>query len=425
MTDKSKKAPVLNQKEDLTIPVLEFDTGSNDLQIERKSSVIQEVDSALEVKSDTGDIVLSFESDNLDSIIESNVMPHKSKNNTETGSNLGILFSDSAHLDTPFVKDEISEVLFADLKAFESTRKSIKIPESLKENSGTMEFLIQEDVEVHTVINKAPSLIENIIHEQPVQDTDENEFSYASNDEEVLTDKSFNLDSEIESINITPQAELNTNPVVSHRLETDYRAEVEIQATIRQIRLERDDLLKQLKEIKSANRDLEQDNLTLKSALDESKIEISIFRKRNMTELEDLKYRLAISEDKKILAEEKAKAFASQKEKLEQKVRIDISQVRQREKELETKLEMISIDVDAQVNSRDQKILELRRKIDSLEFNMENVSIREQKTTEDKRKIEDKLNKVMKTLRNSIKNLEEDVESEISPNRELFNGKNK
>ncbi len=71
---------------------------------------------------------------------------------------------------------------------------------------------------------------------------------------------------------------------------------------------------------------------------------------------------------------------------------------------------MLSIDVGSQVQSRDQKILELRRKIDSLEFNMENVSIREHKSLDDKRKLEDKLNKIMKTLRHSIKNLEDDID---------------
>jgi hypothetical protein len=72
---------------------------------------------------------------------------------------------------------------------------------------------------------------------------------------------------------------------------------------------------------------------------------------------------------------------------------------------------MMALDSDSQVQARDQKILELRRKIDSLEFNMENATIREQRSNEDKRKLEDKLNKMMKTLRNSIKNLEDDIES--------------
>jgi len=181
-------------------------------------------------------------------------------------------------------------------------------------------------------------------------------------------------------------------------------------ATIRQLREEREQFLNEIKMLKGAARELEQDNLTLKAALDESKIENSIIRKRHMTEMEDLKYKAAVAEEKRALAEEKARNAEAKKEKLEQRVRIDFNQVKQREKELETKLEMLSMDVDSQVHSRDQKILELRRKIDALEFNMENVSIREQKSKDDKRKLEDKLNKIMKTLRHSIKNLEDDID---------------
>ncbi len=182
------------------------------------------------------------------------------------------------------------------------------------------------------------------------------------------------------------------------------------QGTIRQLREEREQLLLEIKMLKGQSRELEQDNLTLKVALDESKIEMSIIRKRHLTEMEDMKYRMTIAEERRSLAEEKTKNAEIKKEKLEQRVRIDFNQVKQREKELEMKLEMLTIDIDSQVHSRDQKILELRRKIDSLEFNMENVSLRELKSQDDKQKLEDKLNKIMKTLRHSIKNLEDDID---------------
>lgn len=185
---------------------------------------------------------------------------------------------------------------------------------------------------------------------------------------------------------------------------------IRFQSTIRQLREEREELLEKIKTYKADSKEIEQDNLSLKASLDEAKIEISILRKRHMVELEDMKYRLAISEEKKSMADEKARQADLRREKLEQKVRIDFNQVKQREKELESKLELLSMDVDSQVQSRDMKILELRRKIDALEFNMENTTIKEQKSLDDKRKLEDRLNKIMKTLRNSIKNLEDDID---------------
>jgi hypothetical protein len=257
---------------------------------------------------------------------------------------------------------------------------------------------------------------------QPIKQEEELDFSFAvpGNEEIEMPVPVRPPVKKVESV-----ATVHHTPLHHNSAPVDLRQDVELQATLRQLREEREELLRDIKNSKNMSRELEQDNLTLKAALDEAKIEISILRKRHTTDLDDLKYRLSISEDKKTLAEEKTKSLLGQKDKLEQKVRIDLSQVRQREKELETKLEMLAIDVDAQVQSRDQKILELRRKIDSLEFNMENVSIKEQKTTDDKRKIEDKLNKIMKTLRNSIKNLEEDVENEVLTSRDSTIGKNK
>jgi hypothetical protein len=207
-------------------------------------------------------------------------------------------------------------------------------------------------------------------------------------------------------------------PVVTRIQDQDYikrnplndEESTRFQATIRQLRDERELLLGQIKTFKGDARELEQDNLTLKAALDESQIEISILRKRHMVELEEIKYRLSVNDEKKSMALEQAKIADDKRMKLEQRVRIDFNLVKQREKELETKLEMQSIDVDAQIQNRDQKILELRRKIDALEFNMENISIKEQKSKNDKRKLEDKLNKIMKTLRHSIKNLEDDID---------------
>jgi hypothetical protein len=186
---------------------------------------------------------------------------------------------------------------------------------------------------------------------------------------------------------------------------------IRFQATIRALREEREEMLLEIKELKGEVKEHEHDNLTLKANLDEAKIEISILRKRHMVEVEDIKYRLTMSEEKKAMADEKARQSDTRREKLEQKVRIDFNQVKQREKELESKLELLSMDVDSQVQSRDQKILELRRKIDALEFNMENASIKEQKSLDDKRKLEDRLNKIMKTLRHSIKNLEDDIDN--------------
>ena len=193
-----------------------------------------------------------------------------------------------------------------------------------------------------------------------------------------------------------------------------------LQGTIRQLREEREDLMGQINGLNSEKQLLEQDNLGLKAELDEVKIELGIVKKRYLDDLSEKDYQTKLNEEKKDLYETKAKSLQKDFDRLNQKVRIDFNQVKQREKELESKLELVVMDSESQVQTRDMKILELKRKIDSLEFNMENSSIRELKHREDKSKLEERLGKIMKTLRGSIQLIEDDLdELEGDNTREL------
>ena len=323
-----------------------------------------------------------------------------------------------------------SELMTTDeVKAnIESTIKDIIRPKL----SQTNEFDLDE-------MTRADHALEDLLDKTKMFSTNDPGFNFKSTgtnknelDELVESSEGFNIDepdfiSQVDSQANTTKNKNDSSPQfiqvkgtheVSHK-DNDYSHEqyqatseesIRNLSTLRSLREEREDLLAQIKNLKAINKEVEQDSLTLKANFEEAKIEITILRKRHMTEIEDLKYRLSLSEEKKLMAEEKARQAELRREKLEQKVRIDFNQVKQREKELESKLELLSMDVDSQVQSRDQKILELRRKIDALEFNMENASMKEQKSSDDKRKLEDRLNKIMKTLRNSIKNLEDDID---------------
>ena len=184
------------------------------------------------------------------------------------------------------------------------------------------------------------------------------------------------------------------------------------QGLIKQLREEREDLLKQITDLKTSVRLAESENLGLRAELDELKIEKSIMKKRSQQEFEEMRYSLKLADEKRDIFEERSRKVQKEFDKLNHKVRIDFNTVKQREKELEGQLELLKMDSRSQVESRDKKILELKRKIDALEFNMENAHIKEQKSKEDKVKLEEKLHKVMKTLRSSIKVMEDDLEVE-------------
>ncbi|HAZ11788.1 MAG: hypothetical protein A2X86_07955 [Bdellovibrionales bacterium GWA2_49_15] len=195
-----------------------------------------------------------------------------------------------------------------------------------------------------------------------------------------------------------PTASLNENDLVR------------LQATIRHLKGERESILKEVESLKEQKREISQENVGLRAEIDDLKIEISIIRKRHEKEVDQTKEQLLLHEERKAMYEEKLKQYQKEVERLNHKLRVDFTKVKQREKELESQLELQAMDSENQIKSRDKKILELKRKIDSLEFNMENASIREQKFREDKDKIEERMNKIIHTLRNSINVLEDDLD---------------
>lgn len=183
---------------------------------------------------------------------------------------------------------------------------------------------------------------------------------------------------------------------------------------IRELREDRDRLLEQVTQISAQFKEQEQMLLTLRATLEEAKIENSILKKRQSKELDEAKYQVEVYEDRMNQAIETAKIAEEKVVKLQQSIRIDFNQVKQREKELESKLELLMMDFDAQVKSRDQKILDLRRKVDSLEFNLESTNLREQKTIDEKKRVEDRLTKIMKTLKHSLHTLEDEVDAPLA-----------
>ena len=128
-------------------------------------------------------------------------------------------------------------------------------------------------------------------------------------------------------------------------------------------------------------------------------------------ESEAVKTNLSMAERKKTVLEEKSKHYKAQLDEINQKFRVNFSQVRKREQELESKLELVSMDSASQLKTRDEKIIDLKRKIDSLEFNMETLESSEKKSKSETKKLEKKLSHVMETLKNSLNQFKEEDES--------------
>jgi hypothetical protein len=116
-------------------------------------------------------------------------------------------------------------------------------------------------------------------------------------------------------------------------------------------------------------------------------------------EINELKFAMKAKVDKARLLETKVRDAAQEMEKLKERVRLDIRKIRVREKELENKLEIMKKDAEALIGARENKIVELKRKLDTLEFNMDLLQDRFQRERETSAKLRDRLAKAFQAVR--------------------------
>jgi hypothetical protein len=186
-----------------------------------------------------------------------------------------------------------------------------------------------------------------------------------------------------------------------------YTMEMErTQATIANLRADREELLSKIQNLEEGKLLQNRQVLTMRAELDEKKIELTIMRRKLNEEIGELKDRMHLHDEKRLLLEERNKILTQELDRATQKNKIDVKKVQMRERELEQRLELLKSDADSQIKHRDLKILELKRKIDAMEFDMESISQQEKRSVESRFELEDKLDKAIKTLRGAITVLE-------------------
>lgn len=183
---------------------------------------------------------------------------------------------------------------------------------------------------------------------------------------------------------------------------------VRLGETINVLRIDRDNLIDKITALENKEDSERRDFLNLKAQLDEKQIELTVIKKRFERQVEELKIKLDVSQDKRAFLEKRNQDFALEIEKLNKQKRLDHGRVHQRERELEERLEMLRKDSEIQLRNRDQKILELKRRIDSLEFDLESYHSKERDASTHQIDLEEKLDSVINTLRSAIGQLEDD-----------------
>jgi predicted nucleic acid-binding Zn-ribbon protein len=117
------------------------------------------------------------------------------------------------------------------------------------------------------------------------------------------------------------------------------------------------------------------------------------------SEIDELRFQNKTKSDKARLLESKVNEATEEIERLKERVRSDIRKIRVREKELENKLEIVRKDSEALITARESKIMELKRKIDLLEFNIDLLQDQNAREKENSTQLRERLAKAAQVVR--------------------------
>jgi DNA-binding response OmpR family regulator len=116
-------------------------------------------------------------------------------------------------------------------------------------------------------------------------------------------------------------------------------------------------------------------------------------------EIDELRFQNKTKSDKARLLESRVNEATEEIERLKERVRTDIRKIRVREKELENKLEIVRKDSEALITARESKIMELKRKIDLLEFNIDLLQDQNAREKENSAQLKERLAKAAQVVR--------------------------
>lgn len=176
------------------------------------------------------------------------------------------------------------------------------------------------------------------------------------------------------------------------------------EAAVKRSSLEKEDLYHQISDLK--NRVNEQDQ------------ELQHAGKSRDGELEQLRFEVKTKIDRIKFLEDRLSDSAQQYEKLKERVRLDIRKIRVREKELESKLEILKKDSETLIAARENKILELKRKVDLLEFNYDTLQDKNEQERQNVEKANEKIERILKVLKLALGVVEAEGESSGSNAKE-------
>ena len=172
-----------------------------------------------------------------------------------------------------------------------------------------------------------------------------------------------------------------------------------LSAQFKQSKSRINELEKELNELKGINAELMHISQEQEKRIKNFEIEKQVYEKSSQQEVDDAKFELKKRNDKVKVLEIEVRKMVDETEKLKERVKMDIRKIRTREKELENRLEILKKDSEALLASREQKIVDLKRKLDTTEFNLDLLQDKYEQEKKNSAQLREKLDRAAQAVR--------------------------
>lgn len=175
------------------------------------------------------------------------------------------------------------------------------------------------------------------------------------------------------------------------------------------------DLESMIDSLRAENEELVAAGETLKNRSDDFKEQLEKLKTASHDKQEDLSEEMASLKSGLASKNSEVEKLRLKIEELELRLQGDLKRIRNRERELENRLELAKLESHAVTKNKDEIILDLKRKIDQLGFELENYRDKSRdlnKMIEDNR---ERVRRTVKTLRVALSMLEGEQEAEVAP----------
>jgi hypothetical protein len=177
---------------------------------------------------------------------------------------------------------------------------------------------------------------------------------------------------------------------------------LKLSAIIKGLREDREKLIQKMEYFVEEKQQAETQKKQAEALAEELKIELTVLKQQQQEEFERSQYQMKLLISKKDMMLEQNKKMKEELEGLHKKQYVDVRKIRERELDLENKLELLKTDAQAQLLTREQKLTDLKRHIDNLEFEREVFLKNELVFKEQNKVLEQKLQRVLNTLSNGL-----------------------